>query len=129
MSNPAPITPIRPDQPARQSDAIMQRLLERRATIKADQEYLAGELEAIDGQLIELLGGEVGTHDVDGTKVEIREYSRTDYAALEKQYPAEQYPALYETKTTLDQAVVKRQFAPAALDAFKVRGKKSVVVK
>ncbi|NLP82613.1 hypothetical protein HF576_02005 [Microbacterium sp. CFH 90308] len=129
MSTPAPITPIRPDQPARQSDAIMQRLIERRATIKADQEILAGELEAIDGQLIELLGGEVGTHEIAGTKVEIREYSRTDYAALEKKYPAAEYPQLYTTKASLNQDVVKRQFAPAALDAFKVRGKKSVVVK
>jgi hypothetical protein len=130
MSMPAPITHIRPDDAGlSKSDAIAKRLLKRRATIKADQEYLTGELEAIDGQLMELLGGEVGTHEVAGTKVEIREYSRTDYGAIAKRYPVGEYPQLYRTEPTLDQDVVKREFAPAALDEFKVRGKKSVVVK
>jgi hypothetical protein len=126
----APVTPIRADEAGlSKSDAIAKRLLERRATIKADQEFMTGELEAIDGQLIELLGGEIGTHEIAGTKVEIREYSRTDYGAIEKQYSAAEYPQLYVTKTSLDQDAVKKQFAPAALDEFKVRGKKSVVVK
>lgn len=129
MSTPAPITPIRPDQPVRHSDAIAQRLLERRATVQADQEYLANELESIDAQLIELVGGVVGTHELGGSKVTVREYSRTDYAALEAKYPAAEYPQLYETKTVVDQAAVKREFAPAALDEFKKTGKKSVTVK
>lgn len=122
----APIVPI--NQP-RKSDEIAKRLIERRASLKADAEYIAGEVEAIDGQLIELLGGQVGSHDVDGTKVEIREYARTDYKALEAAYPAAAYPQLYATVTALDQDAVKKQFAPAALDGFKVRGKKSVVIK
>ncbi|GLJ78659.1 hypothetical protein [Microbacterium imperiale] len=123
----APVAPISPRQ-AGKSNEIIKRLIGRRITLKADAEYIAGELESIDAQLIELLGT-VGSHDVDGTKVEVREYSRTDYGALEKAYPVEQYPALYVTKQSLDQAAVKKQFAPAALEAFKVAGKKSVVVK
>jgi hypothetical protein len=125
----APIVPISPVEPASASAVILKRLVDRRATLKADAEYIAGEIEALDGQVIELLGGQVGTHDVDGTKVEIREYSRTDYKALEAKYPAAEYPQLYTTVTALDQGVVKKQFAPAALDEFKVTGKKSVVIK
>jgi hypothetical protein len=129
MSTPAPIVPIGAHASASKSDEIAKRIVDRRATLKADAEFIAGEIEALDGQLIELLGGQVGTHDVAGTKVEIREYSRTDYKALEAEYPAGEYPQLYATVTSLDQDAVKKQFAPAALDAFKVRGKKSVVIK
>lgn len=129
MSTPAPITPIRQDQRERQSDVIAKRLIERRATLAADAEFIASELEALDAQLLDLVGGVVGTHELGGSKVTVREYSRTDYAALEAKYPAAAYPQLYETKTTLDQKAVKDQFAPAALDEFKVRGKKSVTVK
>lgn len=128
MSTPSPIIPIGTHAQPTKSDEIAKRIVDRRATLKADAEFIAGEIEALDGQLIELLG-EVGTHDVAGTKVEIREYSRTDYKALESKYPAAEYPQLYATVTSLDQDAVKKQFAPAALDAFKVRGKKSVVIK
>lgn len=128
MSNaqqPADVVSI--DQP-RTSDQVLARLIDRRATLKADVEYITGELEQIDGQIIELLGA-TGTHDVGGVKVQIREYTRTDYGAIEKAYPAAEYPQLYVTKTTLDQGAVKRQFAPAALEEFKLTGKKSVVIK
>lgn len=129
MSTPAPIIPIGTHAQPSKSDEIAKRIVDRRATLKADAEFIAGEIEALDGQLIELLGGQVGTHEIAGTKVEIREYSRTDYKALEAKYPAAEYPQLYATVTSLDQDAVKKQFAPAALDAFKVRGKKSVVIK
>lgn len=129
MSTPAPITPIRQDQPERQSDVIAKRLIERRAMLAADREFITGELDAIDAQLLDMVAGVVGTHELGGSKVEVREYSRVDYAALEARYPAAEYPQLYETKTALDQATVKKQFAPAALDEFKVRGKKSVVIR
>jgi hypothetical protein len=127
MSNPAPITPI--DQAAPKSLQIKERLVARRATLKADIEFIQGELEAIDGQLIELLGGEVGTHEVGKSKVEIREYSRLDTKWIEEQYPASQYPQLYKVTTAVDAAAVKKQFAPAVLDEHKVRGAKSVIVK
>lgn len=122
----APITPI---SSPRKSDEIAQRLIERRATLRADAEYITGEIEAIDSQLLELLGGEVGTHDVAGTKVEIREYSRTDLKWIETEYPAAQYPQLYKVTTAVDGDAVKRQFAPAVLAEHKVTGKKSVVVR
>jgi hypothetical protein len=92
-------------------------------------EYMQGEIERIDSQLIELLGGEVGTHEIGSTKVEIREYSRLDTKWIESEYPAEQYPQLYKTSTAVDAAAVRKQFAPAVLDEHKVRGAKSVVVK
>lgn len=129
MSTPAPITPIRQDQPERQSDVIAKRLIERRATLAADREFISGEIDAIDAQLLDMVAGQVGTHELGGSKVEVREYSRTDYAALGVKFPAAEYPQLYETKTTLDQAAVKREFAPAALDEFRVKGKKSVVIR
>ncbi|MGW9345556.1 hypothetical protein ACWGR3_28805 [Streptomyces albidoflavus] len=130
MSTPAPITPIRPDEAGlSKSDAIAKRLIERRATLAADAEFIAAELEALDAQLLDLVGGVVGTHELGGSKVTVKEYSRTNYAALEAKYPAADYPQLYETKSTLNQDVVKKQFAPAALEEFKVRGKKSVTVK
>lgn len=121
----APIIPI--DTP-RKSDEIAQRLVERRATLKADAEYIAGELEAIDGQLLELLG-EVGTHQVGQTKVEVREYSRLDTGWIEDEYPAAAYPQLYKTSTAVDAAAVKKQFAPAVLEEHKVTGKKSIVIR
>ncbi len=121
----APIIPI--DTP-RKSDEIAERLVVRRATLKADAEFIAGELAAIDAQLLELLDT-VGTHQVGQTKVEIREYSRLDTAWIEDEYPAAAYPQLYKTTTTVDAAAVKKQFAPAVLDEHKVRGAKSVIVK
>lgn len=127
MSTPAPITPI--DANAPKSLEIKERLLDRRATLKADMEYMQGEIEQIDSQLIELLGGEVGTHEIGNTKVEIREYSRLDTKWIESEYPADQYPQLYKTSTAVDAAAVRKQFAPAVLDEHKVRGAKSVVVK
>lgn len=102
-------------------------LVERRAQLKADAEYIADEIAKVDAQLIELLDT-VGTHNVDGIKVQVREYTRTDYKKLADQYPAEQYPALYKVETVLDQDAVKNQFAPAALEEFVVHGKKSVVI-
>jgi hypothetical protein len=109
------------------SDEIAKRLLEHRDTLKADAEHINDELERIDAQLIEWVGGQVGTHDVAGRKVEIREYSRTDTKAIELDYPAAEYPALYAQSLSTD--AVKREFAPAALEGYKVRGKKSVIVK
>lgn len=101
-------------------------LVARRVTLKADAEYIANEISAIDAQILEQL--DVGTHDVDGVKVQVREYSRLAYPDIEKDYPADQYPDLYVTKTSIDQAAVKKQFAPAALEPYKVRGAKSVVI-
>jgi len=127
MSNPAPIIPI--DSTAPKSLEIKERLVARRATLKADMEYMQGEIEGIDSQLLELLGGEVGTHDIAGTKVQVREYSRLDTAWIEAQYPQAQYPQLYKTATSVDAAAVKKEFAPAVLAEHQVRGAKSVVVK
>jgi hypothetical protein len=127
MSNPAPITPIDTNVP--KSLEIKERLLAKRATLRADAEYIAGELAAIDGQLIELLGGEVGTYEVGDAKVQIKEYSRLDTKWIETEYPAAQYPQLYKTSTAVDAAAVKKQFAPTVLDEHQVRGAKSVVVK
>lgn len=127
MSTPAPITPITPDGEPRVSDEIAKRLLERRATLKADAEYIADELERIDAQLIDWVGGVVGTHDVAGRKVEVREYTRTDTKAIERDYPASEFPQLYGQALSTD--AVKREFAPAALEGYKVRGKKSVVIR
>lgn len=119
----APITPItRPRTTPSPST-----LVERRAALKADAEYIASELEQIDGQLIEALG--LGVHDVDGVKVQVNEYTRTDLAWVEKEYPAADYPQLYKTATTVDSAAVKKQFAPAVLEQHVIRGKKSVVIK
>ena len=127
MSNPAPITPI--NQAAPKSLEIKERLLARRATLKADMEYMQGEIDGIDSQLLELLGGEVGTHDIGGTKVQVREYSRLDTRWIETEYPQAQYPQLYKTTTAVDSAAVKKQFAPGVLEEHQVRGAKSVIVK
>ncbi len=127
MNNAARITPI--DQAAPKSLEIKERLIARRATLKADLEYMQGEVEAIDSQLLELLGGEVGTHEIAGTKVQIREYTRLDTKWIEEQYPASQYPQLYKVTTAVDAAAVKKQFAPTVLEEHQVRGAKSVIVK
>lgn len=126
MSNPAPITPIR--QPEAVAPLTPAELVAERASLKADVEYIAGRIAQIDAQLLEQLET-VGTHDVAGTKVEIREYSRIDTAWIESEYPEAQYPQLYKTTTGVDAVAVKKQFAPAVLDEHKVRGAKSVVVK
>lgn len=127
MSNLAPITPIDTNVP--KSLEIKERLVARRATLKADLEYMQGEIEQIDSQLLELLGGQVGTHDIAGTKVQVREYTRLDLKWIETEYPVAQYPQLYKTTTAVDAAAVKKQFAPTVLDEHQVRGAKSVIVK
>lgn len=127
MNNAARITPI--DQAAPKSLEIKERLVARRATLQADLEYMKGEVAVIDSQLLELLGGEVGTHDIAGTKVQVREYTRLDTAWIETEYPPSQYPQLYKVTTAVDNAAVKKQFAPQVLEEHQVRGAKSVVVK
>lgn len=124
-AQPAPITPIRQPEPA--APKTPAELVEERASLKADVEFINERIAQIDAQLIEQLP--VGTHDVGDTKVEIREYSRLDTAWLEREYPADQYPQLYKTTTGVDNAAVKKQFAPAVLDEHKIRGAKSVIVR
>jgi hypothetical protein len=127
-AQPARVTPINGTQPAPAAVKTPAELVAERASLKADIEFINERIAQIDAQLIEQLDT-VGTHDVDGTKVEIREYSRLDTAWIEAEYPQAQYPQLYKTTTGVDAAAVKKQFAPAVLDEHKVRGAKSVVVR
>jgi hypothetical protein len=124
MSTPAPITPI---TQAKQRQQTNEELVADRASLKADAEHIAERIAQIDALLTERLP--VGTHDIDGMKVQVREYSRLDTDWVAKEYPQEQYPQLYKTTTGVDLAAVKKQFAPAVLDEHQVRGAKSVVVK
>ncbi|WP_431800369.1 hypothetical protein [Microbacterium kunmingense] len=116
----APIIPMRPTP-------NLADLVAQRSSLKADAEYIQDQIAALDSRIIDGLNGQVGVHDVDGTKVEIREYSRTDYKRVEAEHPVEEYPQLYVT--ALDTDAVKSQFSPAALEHYKVRGKKSVVIR
>ena len=125
MSTPAPITPIR--QAEQRKTQTTAELVAERASLTADLEHIAGRVAEIDAQLTDRLP--VGTHDVDGTKVQVREYSRLDTAWIESEYPREQYPQLYKTTTGVDAAAVKKQFAPAVLEEHQVRGAKSVVIR
>lgn len=110
------------------SEATLAELLNARTTYQADLEYIGEQVAAIDAILIDRLGT-VGTHQVGDVKVQVREYTRTDLAAIERDYPAGQYPGLYVTKTTIDPAAVKKAFAPDALAQYTMHGKKSIVVK
>lgn len=102
-------------------------LVARRATLRADLEYIQDEVAAIDAQLIGRLP--VGTTVVGGAQVQVREYTRVDMARVGKDYPADSYPGLYVTKTVLDDAAVKKQFSPAVLESYKMHGKRSVTVR
>lgn len=124
MSTPAPITSI---NQAKQKPQSTEELVADRASLKADAEHIAERIAEIDAQLTDRLT--VGTHDIDGTKVQIREFSRLDSDWIAAEYPQEQYPQLYKTTTGVDLAAVKKQFAPAVLEEHQVRGAKSVVVK
>lgn len=121
----APVTPIRQPEPV--VPATDMELVDERASLKADIEYITERIQQIDAQLIERLP--VGVTEIGDTKVEVREYSRLDTKWIEQEYPAAQYPQLYSTKTAVDAAAVKKQFAPAVLDEHKVRGAKSVVIR
>lgn len=121
----APVTPIRQPQPA--APQSPQQLVEERAQLKADVDYIQEQIAAIDAQLVEQLP--VGTHDVAGVKVQVREYTRLDTEWLEREYPREHYPQLYKTTTAVDNTAVKKQFAPAVLDEHQVRGAKSIVIR
>lgn len=124
MSNAAPITPI---NQAKQRQQTTEELVADRASLKADAEHITERIAEIDAQLVERLT--VGTHDIDGTKVQVREYSRLDTDWVAAEYPQSDYPQLYKTTTGVDLAAVKKQFAPAVLEEHQVRGAKSVVVK
>jgi len=124
MSSTAPITPI---NQVKQRQQTTEELVAHRASLKADAEHIAERIAQIDAQLVERLA--VGTHDIDGTKVQVREYSRLDTDWVAAEYPQADYPQLYKTTTGVDLAAVKKQFAPAVLEEHQVRGAKSVVVK
>ncbi|OIU88636.1 hypothetical protein [Microbacterium sp. AR7-10] len=127
MSMPAPIPhPAMAATQAPAAEASLPELVARRVALKADAEYIKDEIEAVDAKILAQL--EVGTHDVAGTKVQVREYSRLSLPAVERDYPAEQYPDLYVTKTSIDKGAVEKSFVPNALEQYKVRGAKSVVV-
>lgn len=122
----APVTPIRQPEPA--VPATDMELVDERASLKADIEYITERIAQIDAQLIERLP--VGVTEIGDTKVEVREYSRLDTKWIEQEYPAAQYPQLYKVAApAVDAAAVKKQFAPAVLDEHKVRGAKSIVIR
>lgn len=122
----APITPIRQVEPATAPTDM--ELVDERASLKADIEFIQERIAQIDSQLIERLP--VGVTEIGDTKVEVREYSRLDTKWIEEQYPITQYPQLYKVPApAVDVVAVKKQFAPAVLDEHKVRGAKSVVIR
>lgn len=122
----APITPIRDIVPA--TPLTDMELVDERASLQADVEFIKERIAQIDGQLIERLP--IGVTEIGDTKVEVREYSRLDTKWIEENYPVSQYPQLYKvTAPAVDAAAVKKQFAPAVLEEHKVRGAKSVVIR
>ncbi len=122
----APITPIRQAEPVTVPTDM--ELVDERASLKADIEFIQERIGQIDSQLIERLP--VGVTEIGDTKVEVREYSRLDTKWIEEQYPISQYPQLYKVAApAVDTAAVKKNFAPAVLDEHKVTGAKSVVIR
>ena len=122
----APVTPIRDIVPA--TPATDMELVDERASLQADVEFIKERIAQIDAQLIERLP--VGVTEIGDTKVEVREYSRLDTKWIEENYPVSQYPQLYKVAApAVDAAAVKKQFAPAALEEHKVRGAKSIVIR
>ncbi|MGA6128807.1 MULTISPECIES: hypothetical protein [unclassified Microbacterium] len=122
----APVTPIRDIVPA--TPATEMELVDERASLQADVEFIKERIAQIDAQLIERLP--VGVTEIGDTKVEVREYSRLDTKWIEENYPVSQYPQLYKvTAPAVDAAAVRKQFAPAVLEEHKVRGAKSIVIR
>lgn len=83
------------------------------------------EKQTLNGQLIEVLGD--GTHETKHARVMISRRGTVDKGKLSADYPAEQFPALYEH--TLSTEAMKTQFAPAALEQYKVYSAPSVTIK
>lgn len=77
----------------------------------------------------ELLGEglEFGTHQAGNLAVAIQHNRRPNTALIEKDYPADQYPAIYVPK--LDMAAFRRYVAPIIVENYQVEGAPKVLVK
>lgn len=83
------------------------------------------EKQLLNSSLIDALGD--GTHETRHAKVVIARRGTVDKDRLAADYPAEQFPGLYES--VLSTTAMKKQFAPAALDAYKSYSAPSVTIK
>lgn len=88
---------------------------------------LQEEKDRINAELIKQLGD--GTHNLAHAKVVISRRGTLDTKKLEAAYPADLYPQLYATTTKLATDLVKREFAPTALEAFKTYSAPSVTIR
>lgn len=83
------------------------------------------EKQALNSQLIEALGD--GTHETKHARVLISRRGTVDKSKLAVDYPATEFPMLYEP--TLSTEAMKKQFAPAALEKYKTYSAPSVTIK
>lgn len=97
----------------------------RRVELDAIIARATEEKQALNGSLIEALGD--GTHETKHARVMISRRGVVDKTKLAADYPADQYPALYEAGISTD--AMKKQFAPAALEQYKSYSAPTVTVK
>lgn len=88
--------------------------------LKADLEQRMGEIQDVFRAL------PFGAHMAgDHLKLSVQHNIRRDDAKFMSEYPYEAFPHLY--KPAIDSAVVKREFAPADLEAFQIEGAPKIV--
>ncbi|KAB1647496.1 hypothetical protein F8O06_02850 [Pseudoclavibacter sp. CFCC 14310] len=106
------------------TDEQLRALAIERLDLAAEIAERKERIEQIDEVLLQHIT-EPRTDLVAGFKVRIQQGARRiDAKKIEKAYPAAQYPGLYAAK--LDTAAVKKQFAPAALEAFQTQSAPTV---
>ncbi|PPF13765.1 hypothetical protein C5B92_16205 [Rathayibacter sp. AY1A4] len=88
------------------------------ADAKERQEQIAEQLRE---------GLEFGTHQAGNLAVAIQHNRRPNTAQIEKDYPADQFPAIYVPK--LDMAAFRKYVAPIIVENYQVEGAPKVLVK
>lgn len=97
----------------------------RLAELKAMEERIKDEKDTLHARLIEKLGD--GTHKHEHATVTISRRGTVDKKKLAVDYPAENFPTLYESVISTE--AMKQQFAPAALETYKTYSAPSVTIR
>lgn len=98
-----------------------ERLVNNLAALQEQKAQIEEQIEVVKGLLLERLRE---TTTVGDRKVIISRPQRIAYDQIAKDYPADQYPRLYEQK--ISTAAVKDAFSPEALTHYQAEGKPQV---
>lgn len=106
------------------SNTMHEELVREYAALQANTAPALARMEDIKKVLRDL---DYGKHELAGVEVQVSRNSRLDAKAFQDRYPVAQHPQFY--RTAPDTKEVRRQLAPAEIDALSKEGDKRVTIR